>query len=759
MSVSTDLVDVSLLEIETGHDVGAPETLVAYRTDRGRQTYSVTEPEQVPKLFWPLSVPVYTRMATEPKVTEVLRSIIHPIRAAKRALDPTGCRPEVVQRVASNLGVRILGSDFDPARVARRTRDRFSLSEHIRLALEGSLTYGHAVFEQQARVVEEDGRQYADLRKLAPRFQDTIAKIEVARDGGLVGIRQWPAPGLLGNPLGEEPLIGVERLVVYSFERRGAAWQGRSLLRPLYAPWYQKDDALRGWLTMLRRTGMGIATYIGPPGATQTQLDAGAAKAQSARAGENGGVGIPNGASIAFEGVRGTLPDHEKFVRYCDESMAGAALAEFLKLGSSTTGSRAVGDTFVDFFALSLAAVDDWLMDTLNAHVIEDLVDWNYGEGEPAPRLITTERIGTDQQAVASSIQGLISCGALTPDASLEAWVRRAYSLPERDTENAPTGQSYAYDLDYGILTVNERRAQIGLEPIAGGDKLPEPSIDRRPAEQVAASRLGPTRPRQVAAAGGTTRLRDLTQVEAAASYDPTALDLPWQAQLEALLTAWALIRADQIDALMERLEGLLEDDDLAALATSAPLGLGTADLTTAMTAMAEAAAAAAVAEAAAQGLTLSPAEIETLADGIAARAVATDALLASGLANAAIREAMVQAGASVSRAAVVAAVREHLESLSDVYLREQLGGALTAAQNSARVATWTPLGEGVTFVASELLDGATCDECAAIDGQVFDTLAEAEVQYPTGGHKDCRGGARCRGTLVMIRNEAAPST
>lgn len=51
---------------------------------------------------------------------------------------------------------------------------------------------------------------------------------------------------------------------------------------------------------------------------------------------------------------------------------------------------------------------------------------------------------------------------------------------------------------------------------------------------------------------------------------------------------------------------------------------------------------------------------------------------------------------------------------------------------------------------AGELLDGNTCDRCYAVDGYLFEDEAEAESWYPAGGPmRYCRGGKRCRGTLI----------
>jgi hypothetical protein len=59
---------------------------------------------------------------------------------------------------------------------------------------------------------------------------------------------------------------------------------------------------------------------------------------------------------------------------------------------------------------------------------------------------------------------------------------------------------------------------------------------------------------------------------------------------------------------------------------------------------------------------------------------------------------------------------------------------------------------------ASELLDANCCSPCIAEDGRQFESLEEAARSYPTGGYRNCEGGPRCRGTLVAVYDEAAPT-
>lgn len=51
---------------------------------------------------------------------------------------------------------------------------------------------------------------------------------------------------------------------------------------------------------------------------------------------------------------------------------------------------------------------------------------------------------------------------------------------------------------------------------------------------------------------------------------------------------------------------------------------------------------------------------------------------------------------------------------------------------------------------ASEIMDGDACETCDLVDGREFADLAEARTFYPNGYHYRCRGGARCRGTLIF---------
>jgi hypothetical protein len=384
--------------------------------------------EENPDLQWPKSINVFDRMRREdPQVKSVLRAVTLPIMRTEWAIDGTGCRPEVVAHIAADLGLPIKGQ---PPAAPLRTKGRFSFKEFLRLALL-SLVYGHSYFEQ----VYDQSTGATHLAKLAWRPPRTITNIEVARDGGLVAIEQG---GLMGSG---KVRIEVENLVAFVHEREGANWLGESLLRSAYKMWILKDRVLRIQALTAERNGLGMPVFtVGePPEGDFDQmvewLDAeikrGLEIVKQARAGEAAGVSLSKGSTFQFVGVSGKLPDTDKPIRYYDEQIARAVLAHFLNLGTET-GSWALGSTFANFFTDSLNAVAQNMADVIQQHVIEDLVDKNWGSEEPAPRIVPAA-IGEQQQITAEAIKSLIESGAIKVDDSLRAYVRDKFGLPVED--------------------------------------------------------------------------------------------------------------------------------------------------------------------------------------------------------------------------------------------------------------------------------------------------------------------------------------
>src|ERR1700749_790158 len=75
----------------------------------------IEDDEPTPELRWPESLKVYDAMRSQDgQVTSVLRAVTLPVRLTPWRIDPAGARDEVVQLVAEDLGLPIVGQSAQP---------------------------------------------------------------------------------------------------------------------------------------------------------------------------------------------------------------------------------------------------------------------------------------------------------------------------------------------------------------------------------------------------------------------------------------------------------------------------------------------------------------------------------------------------------------------------------------------------------------------------------------------------------------------
>lgn len=384
--------------------------------------------EKVPELRWPSAYGVYDDMLTSPQVASVFSSVIQIILGTGWRLDGTGCHPDIVKHCARDLAVPIVGvTAEDDDDTSLPVDDRFSWDEHVEIATDEYLRYGHSIYEQKAEQ-GEDGLWH--LAKLGWRSGRTITRYNVARDGGLISLEQTALSAQSASTLASSTnptRLPVSRVVVYVRNRRGGNWRGESLLRPAYGPWLMSNRAQRIELILGERAGSPLPIYTGAEG--ETDLSAGKKLATDIRVGRESGGAIPHGATLKLQGIEGSLPDLDKTIRRHDERIAGTMLANFLNLGSqSGTGSYALGSTFFNAFVLALQKVAKDIARTASRHVVADLVAWNW-PGQRAPRLVFDE-IGARRDALVQALATLVSAGVLTADQDLEEFVRSAIGIP-----------------------------------------------------------------------------------------------------------------------------------------------------------------------------------------------------------------------------------------------------------------------------------------------------------------------------------------
>lgn len=714
----------------------------------GWQQYVGDDLERAPQLMWPQSVMTYSQMRHDGQIQGLYLGTTLPLRRYLWQIDPNGCDPKLVDQLSADLNLPIKGKDPEPR---KRSRGRFNFKKHLEDALL-ALLFGHYAFEQVG-VIEEDKLWH--LRKLAPRPPETINAIHIDPSGDLMGFTQYYSQQVGGTPLP----IPVSRVVWYSWMMEGANWPGRSMLRACYRNWLRKDRLLRVDAQKQERNGMGIPIAEGPPGASGPALARLDIMMRNLRAGDMSGGAIPAGSKVALVGTTGTLPDTLASIRLDNEEMARAWLAMFMQLGTTETGSRALGSEFIDFFADAIDEMATWFCDSFTEQVIEDWWDWNVNpDADTTPLLVKTRN--PDSAFVARDFAHLVQYGAITVDETLENSIRERMGLPPRDEADAPPKLpappgSIPWPPPEG--TIDPATGQLAL-PAAGetgngnthaslpGSPTPPPATNRRE-RAVTAAGLGspvslPNRPLR----------RQPYEHEIAASVDWASMDTSWQTKRDALV---ATVRANQVRQIDELHDQIVEaGNDLDKLSSIAATPNMEEHIQAAMAEIAIQGARDAQAEAMRQGSAVTLPDLEELTDGQVSRAQAIDKILASSITSSARTTALRYAGGSLSGADIANAVSSKLNGLSGSFLRDRMGGAMTAAMNSGRRAT-IDNGSPTQIYASELMDDHTCEACIGEDGTQFSNMSDAEADYPGGGFVDCFGGDRCRGTLIAVYNES----
>jgi hypothetical protein len=286
-------------------------------------------------------------------------------------------------------------------------------------------------FEQVGDIVDGKFR----LRKLAPRMPHTIAEIKVAEDGGLISIKQNIGDMSRGRGntfagINNWPELPVDRLTAFVFEQEGANWVGRSIMRDCYKNWVVKDRLVRVDLVNHERAG-GIPIGTAAPESTPSEIESMNQMMQDIRVGEQSGGALPYGAEVDVlkAGGRSSVFDS---IRGHDELMARRFLLMLMNLaqGGQHVGSFALGEIFHDTWTTGQKAIVQWYLDVMNEHVIEDIVDWNYGENEDLAPLIVAENL--DDVLGTEALAGLVNAEVITVDDELEDAIRYRYKLPKK---------------------------------------------------------------------------------------------------------------------------------------------------------------------------------------------------------------------------------------------------------------------------------------------------------------------------------------
>ena len=308
-----------------------------------------------------------------------------------------------------------------------------SLDDHISEAL-SSLTFGFAVFEPVYKI--RGGPKFVDpkrkskhsdghygIRKLASRAQWTIDSFKVdEKTGEILGVNQERS-ALTSN------FIPKNKLVHYRTTTTNNDPSGRSILRNAFKSYVYLNtmQVTEGIAVERELNGIPIIRIPSDYLADDATEDQVAIRKMAERIGrdlkfnEQGSIVLPSDVwvvedkatthrlvdveLIASNGNRNIAID--PIIRRYQHDIARSVMAEFLMLGSSTTGSYALSKSKTDIFLRSVESYINTIYDVLNEQVVKPLWEINGFDVELMPTLKAGDVAPHDLDALGSYLRNM----------------------------------------------------------------------------------------------------------------------------------------------------------------------------------------------------------------------------------------------------------------------------------------------------------------------------------------------------------------
>jgi len=214
---------------------------------------------------------------------------------------------------------------------------------------------GFSMAEQEFTTLEWPGRSTPvyGWEALHYRAPSTVFKWNFAKGNKLESIQQQAIWG--GDETSEladtMPVIPASNLIVFTRKRRGRDWEGEGKYRKMYRHFRYIDLREKADSIYADRMGAGFFVVRYPAGADEKEISKFEQMARDTRSNARGYLLIPDDFELEYQhgatkGQINLMPG----MRYHQEMIAKCVLGSFLNYGTTGTGSRALGESAIDFF-------------------------------------------------------------------------------------------------------------------------------------------------------------------------------------------------------------------------------------------------------------------------------------------------------------------------------------------------------------------------------------------------------------------------
>jgi hypothetical protein len=188
------------------------------------------------------------------------------------------------------------------------------------------------------------------------------------------------------------------------------------------------------------------------------------------------GVTLPETMALEFLEARrsGDGRTYRDFADWCNDEISKIVLGATLVASEGRrSGSLALGQVHQRIRSEYVESDAKILMDVVNRQLIPWLVRFNLGPEAPAPRWEIDTQPDEDLRGEAEVDRALVNLGVPVPLSHFYHRYRRPVPRTGEKTLRFDDTNLYQYHLQFGVLTINEVRASLGLPPVPWGDTPP----------------------------------------------------------------------------------------------------------------------------------------------------------------------------------------------------------------------------------------------------------------------------------------------
>lgn len=387
----------------------------------GTQSYSgYPREEYLDKLLGYQKAQVFDQMKRgDSAVKMCLSAVKNPIKAATWDVEPANAEDPDSVNHADFIKFALFKDSNKPW-------DEF-VSEALTL-----IEQGFSAFEIIDKVVLNDPvwGHYIGIKSLSWRSQKTIQRFYLdGQTGELTGLMQ-----LAYGDVARNVTIPAAFLLLFTMDKEGSNYEGISMLRPCYGPWWRKD-------TYLKINAIGIEKFAIPtpfievPDGKQnsSEYDSLIAALQIYTTHQANYLAYPQGWKIDLKPTNYDPQKVEASIDNEDKRITQAFLGNFLTLGqsSSSSGNRSLSEDLSAIFLGSIEYIANELASTINKVLIKRLVDLKFGPQSEYPTLKAsgiTDKAGLE---FAQLLKALADSQYITPDDNTEEHLRKRVGLPK----------------------------------------------------------------------------------------------------------------------------------------------------------------------------------------------------------------------------------------------------------------------------------------------------------------------------------------